>query len=241
MRQDALVDDFGFPVAEGNGATTFGQGFFHRAIGFVLVGQAAEQASTLTGNLVGIQGQALLFGHFDRNRSEIGQKCTAAEFPTTDAEAAGEFGFVPYADLAHFDAGVKVVRQVLDQVPEIDPAVGGEIEHDLGTVEQIFGPHQLHIHFAFLDPLLAELEGLPLPSAVGGRQGSIFFGGQAQHTLQILRGFVGFDLSGGGDHDGHGPATVGFHHHLIAGLQGVFLGVEVVMLAGDAKFKRHNA
>ncbi len=65
-------------------ATAFGQPFAVFAIGFVFIVEATEQASALPGNLVGVKGQILFFGHFYGNRGEIDQKGATTQSPAAD-------------------------------------------------------------------------------------------------------------------------------------------------------------
>ena len=80
---------------------------------------------------------------YDGYRRKFGEKGAATEFAAADAYSADHLGFIANADLAHFNTGVEVVGEVLDQFTEIDPPVGGEIENDLRAVEQVFGADQL--------------------------------------------------------------------------------------------------
>ena len=45
--------------------------FPHFVVGAVFIGQTAEEAVAYPGNLGGVEGQALLLGHFDRDRREV--------------------------------------------------------------------------------------------------------------------------------------------------------------------------
>ena len=84
---------------------------------------------------------ALLLGHLDGNGLEVLQKAGAAEGLAADAEAADHLALVAHADLAQLDAGVEDAGQILDQFAEVHPAVGGEVEHDLGAVQRVLGFH----------------------------------------------------------------------------------------------------
>lgn len=176
-----------------------GKGFAQAAVGLVFIIQATEQAAALAGDLARVECQVLLLGHLDRHRLEIPQPGAAAEFPTADADAAGDLGLVTDADLAHLDPGVKGVGQILDQVAEIDPAVSGKEEHRLAAVEQVFNPHQLHLHVAFDDAAEAEVEGLLLLLTVALKGCQVVAVGLALDGDQLLGAFVGALF--GGTHD----------------------------------------
>ena len=60
----------------------------------------------------------------------------AAQGPAAGAQTAQHLGFVAHADLPHFDAGVVLPDQHLDQFPEIHPVFCGKVEDHLGAVKE---------------------------------------------------------------------------------------------------------
>ena len=157
------------------------------------------------------------------------------------ADPAGQFRLVPNPDLAHLDAGAKVVGEVLDQFAKVDPAIGGEVEDDLRAVEQVLGPHQLHRHFPLLNPLQAEAVGLFLSGGIQARIGDVLLGGLAQDVFEVLGSLLGGNLFRWQNDRSQGPSPVGFHDHVVAGFQVEPLGVEMVAFAGIAEFDRNDA
>src|SRR5262245_19938778 len=109
-----------------------------------LVTQAAFQAAAQSGQLRGIQAELLLLGHLDGDRLERRQPRGAAERPATRPVPADHLRLVADADLPHFDAGVKLGRQLADELAEVDTAVSGEVEGQLRAVERQLDARELH-------------------------------------------------------------------------------------------------
>ncbi len=55
------------------------------------------------------------------------------------------FGFVALVNLPEFDAHLKSGRKVLNQLPEVDSAVGGEIKNHLAAIKSVLGVNKLHL------------------------------------------------------------------------------------------------
>jgi len=89
----------------------------------VLVDQAAHQPPADPGELRRVERQLLVFRHLDRDRLEVAQEGRAAQLLAARADAANRARLVAHPDLAHLDARAEFVRQVLDKIPEVDPAV----------------------------------------------------------------------------------------------------------------------
>src|SRR5262249_6810192 len=108
-----------------------------------LVAQAALQPAAESGQLRGIEAQVLLLGHLDRDRLERLQERRAAQRAPAGAVAADHLGFVADADLAHLDPRAEFAGELAHQLAEIDAAVGGEVEHQLRSVERLLHFRQL--------------------------------------------------------------------------------------------------
>ena len=76
--------------------------------------------------------------------------------------------------------------QILDQLTEVHPAVGGEVEHDLGTVEGILGLHQLHLQPVAGNAVLAGAVGALFVLAVLAHPAHIHAVGHAGNGLEGL-------------------------------------------------------
>ena len=121
--------------------------------------------------------------------------------------------------------------QILDQLAEVHAAVGGEIEHDLGAVEGVFGLHQLHFQPVAGDALLTGAVGALLVLPVLAHPADV-------HAV----GHPGNGLEGLG-HGGVGDLLHALHHlaalhapgrlddDVIAGLDGGVCGVKIIGLA----------
>ena len=138
--------------------------------------------------LAGFRDEVLGLGHLDGHGDEIVHILAAAEGTAADAQAAQHLRLVPDADLAQLDAGVEDGGQVLYQLPEIHPAVGGEEKEQLAAVKAAFrrapasspGPR-------CGDLLLADRQRLPSPAARCHLQAaSVILRGRAQHPAQRL-------------------------------------------------------
>ena len=105
-------------------------------------------------------------------------------------QSADQFSLISHPDLAHFDAGVKLVGQVLDQFPEVDATIRCEIEDDLGAVKQIFSSDKLHFHFAIGDTRCTNAKRIFFPFGIGGGQGNVFVGGDPKDGLEFFGGLV---------------------------------------------------
>src|SRR4051812_42047348 len=116
-----------------------------------LVAQAALQPAAQPRQLRRVQAQVLLLGHLDRDRLERLQERRAAERPAAGAVAAVHLRFVAHADLPHLDPRAEFGGELAHQFPEIDAAVGGEIENQLRPVERLLDARQLHAEAALAD------------------------------------------------------------------------------------------
>ena len=123
-------------------------------IGVLLVFQAAHQPSAGAGDLGGVQAQALGLGHLDGHRQELVHELGAAEGSSADAQSADHLGLVPHADLPQLDAGAEHAGQILHQLTEVHPPVGGKEEQDLAAVKAALHPHQLHLQLVLLLSLI---------------------------------------------------------------------------------------
>ena len=125
----------------------------------------------------------MLLGHLDRDRLELAQKAVAAERPPADSQTPKHLGLIPHADLPQLDPGAEDRGQVLDQLPEVDPPVGGEIEKDFVVVEGVLHVHQLHVELVLLDFLQRDLGRLLFVLAVLLNPLEILLVGRADQRL----------------------------------------------------------
>ena len=164
----------------------FGHALQGVLIGVLLIFQAAHQPPAGAGNFRRVQGQTLGLGHFDGHGHKVIQKLGTAEGAAADPQASQHLGLVPDADLPQLDAGPEHRRQVLYQLPEVHPPVGGEEEQNLVPLEAALHPHQLHLQLVLENLLLADVEGLLFPGAVVGRRPAVIFRGHPDHGPQWL-------------------------------------------------------
>ena len=90
------------------------------------------------------------------------------------------------ADLAQLDAAAELGRQIAHQFAEVDPALGGEVEDQPRSVEELLDPRQLHRQVPLADLQQAGPVGLTLALLVL----------EAQHHV-LARRFSDDDAGGG--------------------------------------------
>ena len=104
---------------------------------------------------------------------------------TADAQAAHHFGLVSDTDLTKLDSGVEVTCKVLDQLSEIDTAVGGEEKQYFGSVEADLNVDQFHFETALKNLFLTKIEGDLLFFAVFTHFFQIVLIGGANHLFKL--------------------------------------------------------
>src|SRR5262245_38699241 len=70
-----------------------------------------------------------------------------------------KFGLIAHANLPHFDARVKLARQVADQFAKVDPFLGDEKEDEPLAAKEILDVDKVHLQFTVANESLAFLEG----------------------------------------------------------------------------------
>src|SRR3990170_2006382 len=164
------------------------------AVRVVLVDDAAHQPAAHAGEFRRVEREPLVLGHLHGDRLEVGEMGGAAELLAAGADPPHHPRLVADADLAHLDAGTKFVGQVLDQLPEIDPAVRREVEDRLAPVEEELGPHELHRELSRFDPGEAIGVGVPLAPGVFLVRVEVVGGGRPDHLrergLARVEGYV---------------------------------------------------
>src|SRR5262249_50000016 len=116
-----------------------------------LVPQAALEAAAEAGQLRRVEAQILLLPHLDGARLDRLQERRAAQRPPAPAVAPVHLRLVAHADLAHLDARAELRGELAHEFPEIDAAVGREIEDQLRAVEGLFDARELHPEAALAD------------------------------------------------------------------------------------------
>src|SRR6185369_17004684 len=131
------------------------------------------------------------------------------------------------------------MSQVLYQIAEIDPAVGGKEKNRLTAVELIFNPHQLHRHVAIDNPVGAEAERL------------LFLLGNALNRRHIIGRGLAFDkcqgtgCSASSFHWGFNYladpyAAFRFNDHVVSVGEFKRPGIKIIHLAGSVKLDCDN-
>ena len=106
--------------------------------------------------LLRIQGKVLAAGGRRGDGLEVGDVVRAAELSSADTETAYETGLLTGSDLLHLDTDAEFLREYLDELPEVNTAVGNVVEDCLCPVAL-----ELHVSDFHLKP---ELNGdLPGP------------------------------------------------------------------------------
>ena len=240
LLQHVYVADVAGAVRRQDEGVVLGQALNGILIGVLLIFQAAHQAAAGAGDLGGVQAQILGLGHLDGYGQELVHELGAAEGPAADAQAADHLGLVTDADLPQLDAGAEHAGQILHQLTEVHPPVGGEEEQDLAAVKAALHPHQLHLQLVLLDLLFADIEGFLLTAAVVGGGVLVVVGGDAEDGPQGLDHRVIGHLVVARRAVGEFRALGGLHDHVGAGGDREPLGFEVVFLAAAAEADRDH-
>ena len=101
------------------------------SVDLMLVFEAAHQTATGTRDLGRVEREILLLCHVDGNRLEVIQKGRAAQRAAADTQTTEHLSLVAHTDLAQLDAGAEDRGEILDEITEVDAAVGGEIKQHL--------------------------------------------------------------------------------------------------------------
>ena len=118
-------------------------------VSFLLVFQAAQQATAAAGDLRRVERKVLVLGHLDRYRHQFVGNDVAAQLPAAHAHIRQRSRASSRTPIWRSSIRIwKMPSQILDQVPEIDPAVGGEVEQDLVLVKGVFDIDQMHVQTA---------------------------------------------------------------------------------------------
>ncbi len=148
-------------------------------VGVELVAEAALQTATHSRQLRGVERQALLLRHFHRDRVELRQPRRAAQLAAARPNGADHLRLIPGADLFHLDARVQHVREVTDELPEVDPLFRRKAEDDLRPVEDTLGLDELHFQaelaglvraLRHVEAALGDGEKRPMPSEADTRR-----------------------------------------------------------------------
>jgi len=113
---------------------------------------------------------------------------------------------------------MKLLGKILDQIAEIDTAIGCEVKDRFTAVENVLHLHQFHVEIAFGDLCLAEEMRLLFPGAVTFCSFEISLSCLANNCLQRLRCKLSVCFRGRGGHNSHTSAPVGFNDHPVAAL-----------------------
>ena len=153
-------------------------------IGLLLIFQAAHEPAAGAGDLGGIEGEILGLGHLDGHGVEVAEEGGAAVGSAADAQASQHFRLVPDAHLTQLNPGAEDAGQVLDQGPEVHPALSGEEEEDLAAVKAVLHLNELHLQLVLGNLLLTDLEGPGLLLFVFLLLAEIGLRGNAEHRAE---------------------------------------------------------
>ena len=127
--------------------------------------QTAHQSAAYPGNFGRVQRKILFLCHFYGNRDKLGQMGVAAKTPAADADSSQDFCLIPHADLPQLNPCFEHTRQILYQLPEVNPSVCCKIKQHFVIIKSIFRINELHIQSVLADLFLADTESfffLPL-------------------------------------------------------------------------------
>jgi hypothetical protein len=127
-------------------------------IAAVFEGDAAFEATALTGEAVKVHIKPLVFCSVQTDWHDTFQKGFAAQFPAANAEAADHSGFIANAYLTHFDTHPEFPREVFYEVSEIDAPFGRIEKYGFPFVCQEGDAIEFNGKLAFFDSFIAEIE-----------------------------------------------------------------------------------
>jgi len=110
-----------------------------------LVRQTAHQPTTETRDLGWIEAEILPFGHPDRDRVKPIHEGGATQAPATRAKAATDPSTVADSERPHLDPAPIPARKLAQQRTEIEPSLGGEIDHRLAPGQRQSSLDRPHI------------------------------------------------------------------------------------------------
>ena len=130
--------------------------------------------------------------------------------------------------------------QVLHQLPEIHPLVGGEVEQNLTAVKGVFRADKLHIQTVFGNFLHTHIVGAFFPCPVVGHDFQILLGGKAENFPQRGHDFLPADgVVGPGAGTEFRPPG-GIHDDGIPGDKLHPIGIKIVNLLPRAELNVHD-
>ena len=201
------------------------------AVAVALVLEAAHEPAADPRDLRRIQREILLLRHADGHRLEVPEERRAAERPAAAADAAHELRLVAHADLPQLDARAEHGREILDELAEIDAAIGREIEHDLVHVERVLDIDELHRELVLRNLLLADRERLFRAHLVVFDFLHVLRRRDAVNDLQRRRDFAVRDLARADDSLAALDAARRLDDDLVALLDVEAAGAEIINLA----------
>src|SRR5712691_12061358 len=184
-----------------------------------LVTETALEPAAQAGELRWIQAQVLLLGHLDRDGLERLQERRAAERTAAGTVPAVHLGLVANTDLPHLDPRPELRRELAHELAEVDPAVGGEIEEQLRSVERLLDACQLHPQSALADLQERDAKRLLLTVLVLQAGDDVFLARQPHDALRRVLRRTPFRLElWDPAHDGPDRrATFRLHDNTVAG------------------------
>ena len=130
--------------------------------------------------------------------------------------------------------------QILDQLPEIHPLVGGEIKEDLASVKGALRPHKLHIQAVSGNFLTAHLTG-PFFSLLVFRCHPLILGGcPADDLAQGSNDLLLRNLMISPDAGAEFRAPGGVDDHMVAGSEAAAVGVKEIGLLARTELNIHD-
>ncbi len=140
----------------------------------------------------------------------------------------------------HLDANPERVGEIADQIAEIDPSFGDEIENRLAPVESVVGVDQLHLKPMRADSLDAQVARIRLAREVFFFDVEVVIGRNPHNRahrgdVDRTRRFVRLDL----DRADSG-ACFALYQHSIAALKRCIAGQEIVQVASLLQANRND-
>src|SRR5262249_49864557 len=159
-------------------------------------------------------------------RVEVLEPGRAAEGAAARAAAVEALGLVAHPDLAQLDPAPEAGGEVLDELAEVDPMLGREVEGDPVAGERHLDLGQVHLEVAGLDPLATMLERGRLEHAIVVVLVEVLLLGLADDLARHVARTLELDEQGILEEDGAQRfAALGLDDDLVAKLEPEIAGV----------------
>ena len=201
----------------------------HVAVDVVLKGQAAEEAAAHTGDLVRIEREILRLGHADAHLRERRHPGGAAQPLSTDVVPVHQLGAIARPHLHHVQPDLVLDLDRLLHGPKVHGVVRLEERRALRALQVDLAGRHVHRQFQLPHDRAQALEHRVGPILHLRRPRSVLPRRHAADRFDVVGRRTGVGI-GRDHHPRHLLAVRGRHHHVLARIERLLRGREVVDL-----------